>query len=341
MQDDTPHTSDASSGDENRKDGSRLFELLQLLGLLLGAIGKSGRKIFPDASELVHSGLALGKAFLEWVLYFIKHPFILWTLRLYFGLLPLLAVIALLFGFRATAYALLIAQIALLIFTTFCLAALTRRVKLGFLYHLLIDLSVIEFLFLSALNFFILFPIRLLTPLQIITLIGLLLAAIPLSLIINNRWRYGWAVIYAISALPLLFYLAFPEGKVRSWVGERYAYQGFISVVTTAPLQAFNERGEKLNLIVPAGDTLIVNFSEKIPVMKRFTAFRAHLDSISGSVVYVPLLREVNYYKIHAGDIPERTHNVVQASQHPQDSDESNDPHRRSAETGGHPDSTR
>ncbi len=348
MQDDTTRPSDAPSGDEGRKDGSRLFELLQLLGLLLGALGKSGKKIFPEASELVHSGLALGKAFLDWVLYFFKHPIILWTLRLYFGLLPLLAVIALILGFRATAYALFIAQIALLTFTTFILAALMRRVKLGFLYRLLIDLSVIEFLLLSALNFFILFPIRLLTPLQIITLFGLLIAAIPLSLIINNRWRYGWTVIYALSALPLVFYLVFPEGKVRSWVGERSAYQGLVSVVTTAPLQAFDEHGGKMNLTILAGDTLIVNFSEKISVMKQFTAFRALLDSINSPAVYVPLMREVNYYRISAGNnagsdpFATRSKRIDDPSaEHPRNLNESHDPNRRSTETGGRPDSSR
>lgn len=341
MQDDTNRPSDAPYGDDDRKDGSRFFELLQLLSLLFGALGKSGKNLVPDASELVHSGLSLGKAFLAWVLYFFKHPFLLWTLRLYFGLLPLLAVIALLFGFRATAYALFIAQIALLIGTTFVLATLMRRVRLGFLYRLLIDLSVIEFLLLSTLNFFILFPIRLLTPLQIITLIGLLIAALPLSLIINNLWRYGWVVIYGLSSLPLIFYLVFPEGEVSTWVGERYAYQGYISVVTTSPLQAFDEHGEKINLIIPAGDTLIVNFSEKIPVMKRFTAFRANLDSISGPAVYVPLMREVNYYKISAGDIAERMRGEDKTATHPQNFYESNDSHRRSAETDGSPDSTR
>jgi hypothetical protein len=300
---DPVHSRDQEEGGQEREDKwyrhISFSDLFMLIGLLLGLKATLGDQIFTEAGDLAKSGLKMGKTALRWVGVLLTSPLILWTLRLYFGFLPLLALLFWIIGFRTAAYALAMAQMTLLIFTTFALTIFIRHGKgSGLFYRLMIDVNIIEFCCLSFFNFFLLLPSGLLSTAQLLNLFGLLIAMIPLAIILQSRWPYGWGVIYLLTLAPLILTIAVPEGALRIWIGERSAYQGYAAVVTTEPIRIYTSKGSPTGELAPAGDTLFVDFHENRRVEDHLVAFRCFTDYVQGRDVYLPLIRDVNYRRI-------------------------------------------
>jgi hypothetical protein len=280
-----------------------LSDIIVLIEILLGLKAGLGEEVAEEAGNLAQSGLNLGRSFLGWAVGLLRHPLLVWTFRLYFGLLPLLAVIFLILGFETVAYALAVAQMALIIFTTYLLTTFIRRGKgKGLFYRLVLLVSVVEFILLSILNFLVVLPGGLFSSIQYVTLIGLLVAMIPLSVMIQVRWIWGWIIIYLLSASPLIAHLFVPDGALRGWVGERNAWQAYARVATTEPLRIYSEKGKETGKILSAGDTLYVDFNHRVKVYDRLYAFRCYTDFIGGDRVYLTLIRNSNYY--HLSPIP-------------------------------------
>jgi hypothetical protein len=288
-----------NSGESKWYQSLPLSEILLLLEIILGLKAGLGQEISEEAGNLAKSGLNLGRSLVDWALGLLRHPLLLWTCRLYFFLLPLLALIFLVLGFPTVAYALLIIQMALIILTTYTLSVFVRHGKgHGFFYRLLIFCSSLEFLLISFLNFFVILPGGLFSGLQYVTLIGLLVALIPLSVLIQTRWTYGWVIIFVISSAPLIAYLFFPDGAMRAWVGERSAWQDYTRVVITESLPVYDRHGRSASTLQPPGDTLYADFSHKIKIYDRLYAFRCYPNFVGGEPIYLPLIRGSNYYHL-------------------------------------------
>jgi hypothetical protein len=292
-----------------------LADVLLLLEIILGLKSGLGEEISEEAGNLAKSGLTLGRSVMGWVFGLLRHPLLVWTCRLYFFLLPFLALIFLILGFKTTAYALAIAQMALIILTTYALSVFVRHGKgHGFFYRIVIFCSTIEFLLISFLNFFVVLPAGVFSGQQYVTLIGLLVALIPLSVLIQTRWTYGWAIIFVLSSAPLIAHLFIPDGALRAWVGERGAWQDYTRVVITEPLPIYNRHGDPVNTTRPSGDTLYADFSHKVKVYDRLYAFRCYPNFISGEPIYLPLIRGSNYYHLIPGASVSFSDKTIQVS---------------------------
>jgi hypothetical protein len=286
-----------------------LIEILIFLAVLLGLKVFLGKRLSREAKALARSTAALGRAVWEWTAYMLSRPWLMWLLRIYFFLLPLLALLCWILGLETLAYAFILIQMTIVVLTTYVLSYFIRHGKRrGFFWRLVVDLNIIEFIILAALAFFVLLPRDLLDGIEILTLLALLVALIPLSVIIQTRWTYAWIGIYVLATLPLLLHIAIPEGLLRAWIGERDAWQGYYAVVLTEPLRAYNQKGRETGDAAAAGDTLYVNFNRKVRLRKleNLYAFRCYTDYLGGEPFYLPLIREVNYRKINAAELTVR-----------------------------------
>jgi hypothetical protein len=304
MSEEKSHEQDKTeeSGESKWYQAIHLADLFLLLEIILGLKAGLGEDISEEAGKLAQSGVNLGRSFMGWALGLMRHPLLVWTCRLYFFLLPFLALLFLLLGFKTIAYALIIAQMALIILTTYALSVFIRHGKgHGFFYRLLIFCSTLEFLLISFLNFFVILPTGFFSGLQYVTLIGLLVALIPLSVLIQTRWTYSWAIIFVLSSAPLLAYLFIPEGAMRAWVGERSAWQSYTRVVIIEPLPVYDKHGNPTPAMQPSGDTLYADFSHKVKVYDRLFAFRCYPNFVGSDPIYLPLIRGSNYYHVIPG----------------------------------------
>lgn len=292
------------TGKSKRSGRFHFSDLILFIELLLGLKAGLGEEVSQEAANLFRSGLNLGSSALAWALGLLRHPLLVGVFLLYFIFLPLLAIIFFILGFWISgfwtvAYALAIAQMALIILTTWFLTVFVRRGKgKGFFFRLVLFLNALEFIGLSLLNFFIILPAGIFSSLQYVTLVGLMVALIPLSVLVQSRWTWGWVIIYILSVGPLIAHLLVPDGAMKSWVGERHAWQAYTRVVTTEPLRVYNDKGKLEGGDLPAGDTLYVDFSHRVKVYDRLYAFRCYTDFIGGNRVYLPLIRGSNYYHL-------------------------------------------
>jgi hypothetical protein len=315
--------------DQDHTDESSWFkrihisDIIVFLQLLLGLTASLNEEVSEEAGHLAKSGLNLARSFKDWAFGLLRHPLLVWTFRLYFFLLPLLALIFLVFGFKTLAYSLALAQLALIILTTYALSVFIRHGKgSGFFFRIVIFVSTLEFIVISILNFFVILPADLFNPLQYVTLIGLLVAMIPLSVIVQTRWTWGWIVIFILSSLPLIAYVFVPEGAMRGWVGERHAWQAYSRVVITEPLRIYTEDGDATGRILPLGDTLYVDFNRKIKVADHLYAFACYPNFVGDHEIYLPLIRESNYYHLTPAPPRDVIEKVVEIKTNPADTSE-------------------
>ncbi|RJP75639.1 MAG: hypothetical protein C4524_11565 [Candidatus Zixiibacteriota bacterium] len=286
-----------------------LVEILVFLAVLLGLKVFLGKRLAREAKALAHSTSALGRAVKDWAVYMLTRPWIVWSLRIYFFFLPLLALIFWIIGLDTLAYALLLVQMTVVVLTTYALSTFIRHGKRrGFFWRLVVDVNILEFLILAGLAFIVALPGGLLDGIEIITLLVLLLALIPLSVIVQARWTYGWVALYVLAVLPLILQVAVPEGLLNAWIGERDAWQGYRAVVLTEPLRAYAANGRETGFTAAAGETVYVNFNRKVRLddLENLHAFRCYTDYLGGDPFYLPLIREVNYRKINISNVMER-----------------------------------
>lgn len=267
-------------------DKTYLDEIFIIIGLLWFLTTKAGKSAVQSGLGLIKQGAATGGTLFEGAIRFLSRPWISRAIRTYLFFLPTFSLVCWILGFKTTAFVAAVAQLLLLsIVPLFLLNPAKKEDQKGIISRILLGFVKVEFYVLALLNFLIVLPTGVMDLKTKANLFGLIVGLLLLSIILQGVWRFGWVVIYLISALPLLVNGILGQERLQNFFSQRYSNQRLVTVEMAYPAPTYDIVGKFTNNKAAVGDTLVVDFSDQLKIPGNFLTRRVCYIYRDGRIV--------------------------------------------------------